>query len=271
MKAWFGLALFAAISLRAATIGTFHTPFGNMEVEFLDETKPVTVSNFIKYATSGWFDNQFVHRWEPGFVIQGGGYRVEESTNGLSVVSIPTFGTITNEYSVGGTNSNVFGTIAMARAAGETNSATSQWFFNLGDNSRLDRVDGGFTVFGRVISGANILNLFVPPPPLAGIFMDTNVFPTLPVLSTNASYSDLIYMNVSLRRDVDLQVTKSIRGERHIGWNSVAGLFNVLEYATNLVDPSWKARANVVGDGARVQFTDPGGDGSRIYRVKVFY
>lgn len=264
------LLVAAASSPKAATFGTFHTPFGPLEMEFFDEDKPVTVSNFIKYATSERYLNQFVHRWEPGFVIQGGAYRVEQGTNGFRIATIPTFGTITNEYSLGNIYSNTYGTIAMARVGGETNSATSQWFLNLGDNSRLDAVDGGFTVFGRVISGTNILNLFIPPPPLVGIFMDTNIFPTLPVLSTNLTFNDLVYMNISLRRDLDLQVTTSIRGERQVGWNTMAAVTNILENSTNLIADSWEVSTSIVGTGSRFQFVEPA-TGPRFYRVKLLY
>src|SRR5215212_836009 len=99
----------------AATLATFRTTLGTMEVEFYDEDKPVTVSNFVKYVTSGRFTNEFVQRWAPGFVIQGGGYAVTNTPNGLDLTPIEPFGTITNEYSVGRPFSNTYGTIAMAR------------------------------------------------------------------------------------------------------------------------------------------------------------
>src|SRR5688500_13831307 len=63
---------------------------------------------------------------------------------------------LVSEYAVGSPRSNVYGTIAMARLPGVTNSASSEWFFNLGNNSFLDGVDGGFTVFGRVVRGFDV-------------------------------------------------------------------------------------------------------------------
>jgi cyclophilin family peptidyl-prolyl cis-trans isomerase len=57
---------------------------------------------------------------------------------------------IANEYSVGQFRSNVRGTLGMARVGSLPNSATSQWFVNYVNNSFLDSVDGGFTVFGEV-------------------------------------------------------------------------------------------------------------------------
>ena len=186
------LLAFAAPLRAATTLATFNTSVGIMKVEFFDEDKPVTVSNFIKYVSSGRFDNQIIHRWEPGFVIQGGGYRVDTSTEPYQLLNVERFGTITNEYSVGRTFSNTYGTIAMARVARQTNSATSEWFFNLGDNSFLDDVDGGFTVFGRVLEGTNVLNLFRTAPGSAGIYTNRTVLPgamPLPLRgSTNGTF-----------------------------------------------------------------------------------
>src|SRR6185436_15702112 len=62
----------------------------------------------------------------------------------------------TNEFGVGARLSNVVGTLAMAKAGTNANSASSQWFFNLGDNAAtFDAQSGGFTVFGRVLPSTN--------------------------------------------------------------------------------------------------------------------
>jgi peptidyl-prolyl cis-trans isomerase A (cyclophilin A) len=53
--------------------------------------------------------------------------------------------------------SNLKGTIAMARSA-DLNSATSQFYFNLADNVALDTSNGGYAVFGKVVSGAEVLD-----------------------------------------------------------------------------------------------------------------
>src|SRR5690242_11955968 len=161
---FFCVLLFTIIrSVHCGTLLTLESTVGNMELELYDEDKPVTVSNFVKYVTSGVFTNLFIQRWEPNFVIQAGGFRVINTTNGLRVSQITSYGNITNEYSVGRTFSNTYGTIAMARQGGVVNSASSQWFLNLTNNSFLDKVDQGFTVFGHITSGTNILNLFIPP------------------------------------------------------------------------------------------------------------
>jgi cyclophilin family peptidyl-prolyl cis-trans isomerase len=147
----------------------------NVVVQLFDHDKPATVENFIHYIVSGAYSNLFWTRLVPGFVLQGGDYSTADRTNGPppSLNSInnnftqnvgfnPPFPfQIDNEYDVGPVIRNTFGTIAMAKSPGDPDSATSTFFFNLADNStNLDRQNGGFTVFGRILSGTNILDYF---------------------------------------------------------------------------------------------------------------
>ena len=264
---------FLAVKTSAGTIATFNTSVGSFDVELYDETKPVTVSNFLKYATSGRYLDQFIHRWVPGFVIQGGGYRVDTSGQQAQIVPVQTFGTITNEAQANTNYSNVYGTIAMARVGGQTNSATSQWFVNLNNNggapAHLDTVDGGFTVFGRVIAGTNTLNLFVPPPPTHQIFINQTLLgpnSEVPVYSNN-----LVYVDLTLRRDVDLEVIRNARGLRQLSWNSIVGATNIVEYTTTFGTADWTTHTTVVGTGDRMQVTDLSNDQKRFYRLKLLY
>lgn len=128
-----------------ATIVQFQTVLGPFEVNLYDQSTPATVANFLAYVNAGAYNNDVVHRAVKGFVAQGGGFTYEGSEDlagvaqNASVINEPKF-------------SNVRGTIAMAKLSGNANSATSQWFINLGDNSsNLDTQNGGFTVFGQVI------------------------------------------------------------------------------------------------------------------------
>jgi cyclophilin family peptidyl-prolyl cis-trans isomerase len=122
------------------------TSGGNIDVELYDEQAPITVQNFLNYLRAGQYNSSFFHRSVPGFVIQAGGYRY---VSGF-YVEIPRSDPIVNEYDP--SRSNLRGTIAMAKLSGDPDSATSEWFFNLDDNSaNLDTQNGGFTVFGRVI------------------------------------------------------------------------------------------------------------------------
>lgn len=115
-------------------------------------TTPLSAANFLAYANAGSYTNSIIHRSEPGFVIQGGGFARPTTASdqaGGSPTVIPTSAPISLEAG----NSNVRGTIAMARTD-DPNSATSQFYFNTGDNSgSLDptALSAGYTVFGRVL------------------------------------------------------------------------------------------------------------------------
>ena len=274
MKRFFLMALAGAwflVNTRAATLATLQTSVGAIELEFYDEDKPLTVSNFIKYAQSGRYRDTFIHRWVTNFVFQGGGFFVTNSAQGKFLAAVPTDPPIFNEYSVGRTFSNVYGTIAMARSA-ETNSATSQWFINAADNLFLDRDKGGFTVFGRVIAGTHIVNLFVPPIGTQGILrvnLDNGVFRELPVLKSPPTYDDLLYTAISLRREMGLKIAADPAGKT-ITWNSVAAVTNIVEY-TSVFPPQWQSLASVRGAGASMTITDPSADLARSYRIRLLY
>ncbi len=125
------------------------TNVGEFCMELLPDAAPETVENFLNYVTSGRYDDTLVHRSVPNFVIQAGGYRSNPLGTGIQ-----RDGTVQNEFSL----SNSRGTVAMARIGGQVNSATSEWFVNLVNNAQLDTVDGGFTVFARVISGMSVVD-----------------------------------------------------------------------------------------------------------------
>jgi cyclophilin family peptidyl-prolyl cis-trans isomerase len=137
-------------------------------IELFDD-RPLTRDNFLQYVDGGLYDNSLVHRLARNFVLQAGGYypqfQEEPSLPSPEVklslnpdyqidldgnLSTPN-PTVVNEYGNSPTRSNVRGTVAMARRGGMPNSADSEWFINLNDNTGLDSVDGGFTVFGHVI------------------------------------------------------------------------------------------------------------------------
>ncbi len=127
----------------------FKTTLGEIEVTLLPGTAPATVANFLNYAGKQAFDNTIFHRSVRGFIIQAGGFK----WNGTKVDEIPQDPTVKNEFSL----SNTRGTIAMAKLGDNPNSATNQWFFNLGDNSgNLNNQNGGFTVFGRISNQAGL-------------------------------------------------------------------------------------------------------------------
>ncbi|HTV63938.1 MAG TPA: peptidylprolyl isomerase [Verrucomicrobiae bacterium] len=258
----------------AGTLVQFRTALGDIEVELYDQDKPVTVQNFLNYVKSGLYQNEFAHRLVPGFVLQGGGFEITSNT----IYAIPTFPPIVDEYGVGPQYSNVFGTIAMAKLGGDTNSATSQWYFNLADNSFLDADDTNdlFCVFGRVISGTNVLNEFnnfvnwdsLPAPSPTNLVLNgyySSPLDTLPVLSSNfpPTTNSFVFVDISLMQ-IGIQTVGS---SKQISWNSATGLTNIVEYTTNF--SSWNTLITTNGTGARMTVTDPAAAPNRFYRVQV--
>ena len=120
------------------------TVLGDIEINLFDKGTPKTVANYLAYVNANAYVNNVVHRSEPGFVIQGGGFSYQGA---LPLVAVAANASVANEP----VYSNVRGTIAMAKIASDPNSATNQWYINLADNSaNLDTQNGGFTVFGQV-------------------------------------------------------------------------------------------------------------------------
>lgn len=126
------------------------TSVGDIDIMLYASLTPETVTNFLGYVNRGDYEGVTIHRADPAFVVQGGGYKATAAPD--SFAHIPTVSSPTNEPGI----SNVRGTIAMAKRGGDPNSATSEFFFNLADNNdpdqpmSLDNQNGGFTVFGRV-------------------------------------------------------------------------------------------------------------------------
>jgi peptidyl-prolyl cis-trans isomerase A (cyclophilin A) len=149
-------AALAALTLSAAALAAddpqvaLKTSMGEIVLELDQEKAPVTVANFLQYVKSGFYKGTIFHRVIDGFMIQAGGMDAKlagratkkpiksEANNGLS--NIP--------YSV-----------AMAREA-NPDSATSQFFINVGDNVGLDypNMNGGYAVFGRVVKGQEVVD-----------------------------------------------------------------------------------------------------------------
>lgn len=302
MKSWRvafcgSLLLLSLPSGRAGTLAQFRTVFGDIEVELYDQQKPATVQNFKRLVQSGAYQNTFFHRLVPGFVAQGGGFFTTRrfSTNDFAppwtyLGTVPSFGSITNEFNVGPLLSNTNGTIAMAKSDGNPNSASSQWFFNLANNSaNLDNQNGGFTVFGHVVRDTGptayggMLGLFNLMAYDQGVvdmrwwYGNTNstatLFQLLPVTYFVASeflpwYSDLFYVDISL---LNVQVTVKTNGTREISWNSVSNKLNYVEFTTNF-PPVWNLLVSTNGDGTILKVTDSSPKGfRRFYRVRVAY
>ena len=130
----------------------FKTSQGEIVVELNAQKAPVTVENFLGYVKKKHYDGTVFHRVIKDFMIQGGGFALED---GKLVEKVPGKG-IVNEGKNGLSNDR--GTIAMARTS-DPNSATAQFFINVADNAGLNfPSNGGYAVFGKVISGMEVVD-----------------------------------------------------------------------------------------------------------------
>ena len=132
---------------------TMETSMGTITLELDDAKAPETVANFVQYAKDGHYDGTVFHRVIDGFMIQGGGFTKDMNQK-------ETREPIRNEAMNG--LRNLRGTIAMARTM-VVDSATSQFFINLVDNSFLDFQNPtpqgfGYAVFGKVVDGMDVVD-----------------------------------------------------------------------------------------------------------------
>jgi cyclophilin family peptidyl-prolyl cis-trans isomerase len=148
-------------------------------IELFDD-RPLTTANFLQYVNGGHYNNSLMHRLRVdvshnGIVLQGGGFHPVFQNEGPPLNSSfdPTarvdldnnpatpLPTVNSEIGLQPFRSNLRGTVAMARADGQPNSANSHYFFNIRDNVDLDTFDGGYAVFGRVVGdGITLMDLY---------------------------------------------------------------------------------------------------------------
>jgi peptidyl-prolyl cis-trans isomerase A (cyclophilin A) len=134
----------------------FSTTAGDIVVEVYPDKAPKTAENFLQYVRDKHYDGTIFHRVIDRFMIQGGGFD-------RSMAEKKTRAPVAHEgreaFAKG--LKNEVGTIAMARTS-DPNSATSQFFINVADNTRTLDPPGpnapGYTVFGRVVSGMDVVN-----------------------------------------------------------------------------------------------------------------
>lgn len=129
------------------------TNMGDIKIELYENKAPLTVKNFLDYASEKHYNQTIFHRVIDGFMIQGGGFTKD-------LIQKPTRPSVKNEAENG--LSNKRGTISMARTS-DINSATSQFFINVVDNSFLDHKgktsrEYGYCVFGKVVDGLEIID-----------------------------------------------------------------------------------------------------------------
>lgn len=151
------------------TVGNGSRTLGDVVLTLTPSRTPITVSNFLKYVNDGFYDGTAFHRHSPNFVLQGGGYAGGLDPASAAVPSLKsTNAAITLEDNAG--LSNLKWTVAMART-NDPNSATSQFFFNLVDNTFLDRNPAtgarGYAVFANITAGTEVVEAMRTQPCVA--------------------------------------------------------------------------------------------------------
>ena len=154
---------------------------GSFTLELDLATAPITVKNFLAYVRGGYYSNTLFHRVIPGFVAQAGGY-----TTGL-VRKPGQLDAIELESNKG--LSNARATVAMART-NVFNSATSEFYVNLVDNTFLDyknAANPGYAVFGTVVQGMDVVDAIAAVP--TGVFNGSPDVPLTDITITMAIQS----------------------------------------------------------------------------------
>jgi peptidyl-prolyl cis-trans isomerase A (cyclophilin A) len=126
------------------------TNMGDFVIELRSDRAPLTTQNFLRYVREGFYSGTLFHRVVSNFVVQGGGH--DAATLKLKSTHDPVF----NESGNGLQNKR--GTVGMARSEGP-HSGNAQFYVNLVDNPDLDPVPTrwGYTVFGRVVQGMDVI------------------------------------------------------------------------------------------------------------------
>ena len=241
---------------------------------------PATVANFVNYVEDGDYTNSIIHRSIPGFIVQGGGFTINE----LAVSLVPADDPVVNEFSAD--RSNLRGTIAMAKLGNDPNSATNQWFFNLADNSaNLDNQNGGFTVFGEVV-GDNDLTAVdaIANLPTINATGANPAFTDLPVIAEDPnnpvveSDANLVrYSNISVNQQEELKFEVSSNSNPELVDVSLTGGELTLDYQegqTGTADIKIKA-TDLLGDSVEDTFTvtvndeqiNPGAENLTVFRL----
>jgi peptidyl-prolyl cis-trans isomerase A (cyclophilin A) len=178
LTVFFGLSIGTAVLAAEAPQVSLKTTMGEIVLELDQDKAPKTVANFLQYVKNGHYKGTIFHRVIDGFMIQGGGMDAK-------MVTRKTGKPVQNEANNG--LRNVPYSVAMARTA-DPDSATSQFFINVADNTPLDypgRDGFGYTVFGKVVKGQEVVDK------IKGVVVDDvrgqqNV-PVVPIVIQSAS------------------------------------------------------------------------------------
>jgi cyclophilin family peptidyl-prolyl cis-trans isomerase len=226
----------------------FDTVLGRVNVELLSADAPQSVTNFLSYVSGNSYSSTIIHRSLPlngagNRIVQGGGY-VSSGTSITRRSPIPL------EYR----RANTRGTLAMARTS-EPNTATSEWFFNVDDNtSTLGQSNGGgYAVFGRVIgSGMTVIDAIAALPN----FNAGGAFTNIPLRDMQPGQTQIQNQNLVLVNSistVNLQPTLTATG--------------VMSYSVTSSDPG--VVSAVIRNNYVLSLTAPGGSGRATINVRA--
>ena len=217
---YYNLAAFNLSPDTTNTTITFNTSKGAIDVTLLDSAAPVSVTNFLSYAQNNAYTDDLFHRMAnlsgtgASQILQGGQFTTN-SVSGVvnSFTDVATYQPIANEFDA--SRPNAIGSLAMARTA-DLNSATSQFYFNLTDNtSSLGQTGNGYAVFGNVANSASLTNLqsFATSYTPQAATINGNVLASLPAL-TGASVPN----NPVGTATTNLAITNTITGTTPAGF-----------------------------------------------------
>jgi len=139
-------------------VAVLETVLGNVVIQFHDHDAPKTVANFKKLVKQGFYDGTCFHRVIPGFMIQGGDPNSKDTDPSNDGLGGPGY-TVPAEIKL----KHVRGAVATARQGDQVNptkaSSGSQFFIDVAPQASLDQ--GGYTVFGQVIQGMDVVDKIV--------------------------------------------------------------------------------------------------------------
>ncbi len=148
------------IDVNKKYFATIKMDIGDIKLELFPKDAPVTVNNFVFLARDHFYDGVTFHRVIPGFVAQAGdptgtgsggpGYTIKDEVNARKFID---------------------GTIGMAKTSAP-NSAGSQWFICYAPQPNLD---GGYTAFGQIVSGRDVLDKITPRDPASATTPGTKI------------------------------------------------------------------------------------------------
>ena len=230
-------------------IARFQSVLGNFDVLLDAATKPISVRNFTAYANRGAYDTTIIHRSTTKNptdiqIVQGGGFELVSNI----LVPVTTDSPILLEAGM----SNLRGTLAMARTP-DPNSATSQWYFNVANNTRLDF---DYAVFGQTLGGGQgVLDAIGAVPTYdKRLQLQDGAFGQLPLFGPDLFIQNLVFINsVRVETFAITNVTRTAN-ITELRWTALSTNTPVrVERTTDLVTGPWTPLATNLTTGA---FTD---------------